>query len=70
MAKSIKKRQLHVTYPDAQRVRSRLLNNDLTEKDKDTLLQILSDVYPASQRRPQSHRQRRAYQRQRHRQPQ
>lgn len=66
MPKQTRKAQLHVSYPAAQRVRARLLSDQvLSDRDRDAVLQILRDVYPVRQhrRRPQSHQRRPAYRR-------
>jgi hypothetical protein len=70
MAKQTRMSKSRITYPEAQRVRARLLNSNqptLNEQDRDTMLQILADIFPVRQRRPGSHQRRRSYQRQRHR---
>ncbi len=70
MSKQTGKPKLTVSYPAAQRVRARLLSDKvLSDRDRDTVLQILTDVYPqrrrnAARRRPQSHLRRPSYRRQ------
>ena len=67
-----KKMKLHVTYPEAQRVRAQLLSTEnptLNEQERDTVLQILRDIFPVRQqraksRRPYVHQRRPGYKRQ------
>jgi hypothetical protein len=71
MAKPAKKTRLHITYPQAQRVRAQLLKNStpvLSERDREVVLQILRDVYPikqssAKRRSPQACQRRPAHRR-------
>lgn len=57
MAQKTKKSQqnrLHVSYAEANRVRSLLLSSDvemLSKRDVQTLIKILNDVYPIRQQK-------------------
>lgn len=52
--KKSQKNRLHVSYAEANRVRSLLLSSDvemLSKRDVQTLIKILNDVYPVRQQK-------------------